>query len=79
MVEAMFMVQRLGSSVGVDARGIVGLILRLIVYGIIFGILYFLITKAPFIPDTWKTVIIYILYALAAVAIIYLLLGLVGG
>jgi hypothetical protein len=71
------MLQRVG-ALEMSPRGIVNIIVRLIIYGIIFGILYFLINRAPFITDWWKSVLTYALYALTAIFVIYLLLGLVG-
>lgn len=49
----------------------------LLVIGIIFGLVLFLVRKAPFIPPEFKTVIEYICWALLIVAVIYVLLSLI--
>jgi len=60
-----------------DIKVIVHWALVLIVVGLIFGGLLFLVRRAPFIPPEIKTVIEYILWALLVVAAIYFLLTLI--
>ena len=77
MVTAMMLWQR-DSVLGMSPRGIVGIIIRLVIYGIVFGMLYLIIDKAPFLTEPWKSYIKYALYVLIAIFVIYFLLGLAG-
>ena len=79
MLEAMMVLQRGGLGLDISPRGIVGIIIKLIIFGIVFGLLYMIIDKAPFLAEPWKTYIKYALYVLVAVFVIYLLLNLAGG
>lgn len=60
-----------------NIEAIVHAALVLIVIGIIFGGLLFLVRKAPFMPSEIKTTIEYILWVLLVVAGIYFLLTLI--
>ena len=64
--------------ISMSMGGLVDLIVYLIIIGVVFGILYFLIDKAPFIPEPWKTYIKYVLYFVAALMLINFLLGFAG-
>lgn len=63
---------------GGDVGGFVNFVIYLIVAGVIFGILLWLVAKAPFIPAEGKTIINYVLYFVAALFVINLLLSLIG-
>lgn len=75
---ATAMLQRTGGALDISPRGIVGLIIKLVIFGIVFGLLYMLIDKAPFLQEPWKSYVKYVLYALVVIFVIYFLLGLVG-
>ncbi len=75
--QATMLLQRV-SSLDMSPRGIVGIVIRLVIYGIVFGLLYLIIDRAPFLAEPWKTYIKYALYVLVAIFVIYFLLGLVG-
>ena len=64
--------------INMSMGGLVDLIVYLIIIGVVFGILYFLIDRAPFIPEPWKTYIKYVLYFIAALMLINFLLGFAG-
>lgn len=53
-------------------------VIYLIIIGFVFGILLFLVNKAPFIPAEWKVFIVYFIYFVGALVLINLLLGLAG-
>jgi hypothetical protein len=61
-----------------SGSGLVNLVVYLIIVAVIIGILLFLVDKAPFIPGEAKAIIKYVIYFVAAIAIINLLLGLAG-
>lgn len=63
-----------------DIAGFVHLILVLIIVGIIAGLLWWLVAKAPFIPEPFKGVIQWIILAACVLFLIFdLLLPLVEG
>jgi hypothetical protein len=63
-----------------DIGGLVHIVIVLIVVGMIIGLLYWLVQKAPFIPDPIRPIILWIILALAVLVVIYMvLLPLVGG
>ena len=66
------------AALNMSIEGIVEVFLYLLVAALIFGILIFLLRRAPFIPAEWKVWIEYILYFLAALVVINLLLGFLG-
>jgi len=67
-----------GASIDLSMDSLVQTVIYLIIIGFVFGILIFLINKAPFIPVEWKSFIIYFVYFVAALILINLLLGLAG-
>lgn len=66
------------AAASVTTDGIVNLVVYMIIIGIVFGLLFFLVDRAPFIPPEWKTVIKYVIIFIAVLFLINLLLGLVG-
>jgi hypothetical protein len=63
-----------------DAGGLVHIVIVLIVLGMIAGLLYYLVQRAPFIPEPFKAIICWIILAVCVLFLIYwLLLPLVGG
>ena len=63
-----------------DISGLVHIVLVLIVVGIIAGLLWWLVGRAPFIPEPFKSVIQWIILAFCIIFLIYaVLLPLVGG
>ena len=66
------------AAVNMSIAGLVSLVVALIVIGVIFGLLYVLVDRAPFIPDPWKAVIKYVILAFAILALIGFLLDFVG-
>lgn len=62
----------------VTPRQIVYDILILVGLGLIFGLLVFLIRKAPFIPPDVKQWIEYALYVLVVIAVIFAILSFIG-
>ncbi len=64
--------------VNIGMEGLISTVIYLIVIGAVFGILIFLVNKAPFIPAEWKQFIIYFIYFVGALFLINLLLGLAG-
>ena len=63
-----------------DIAWFVHLVLVLIIRGIIAGLLWWLVAKAPFIPEPFKSVIQWIILAACVLFLIfYLLLPLVSG
>lgn len=53
-------------------------ILALIVYLVVLGIIAYLVNLAPFIQQTFKTFIVYVLILIGAIILISFVLGLVG-
>lgn len=66
------------AAVNMSISGLVEFVVYLLIVGIIFGGLLWLVGKAPFIPDAGKQVITWIIYLVGALMIINLLLGLIG-
>lgn len=63
-----------------SADWMVHTVILLIVIGIIAGLLYWLVQRAPFIPEPFKSVIGWIILAFCVLFLIYaVLLPLVGG
>lgn len=65
-------------AAALNMSGVVQFIVALIVIAVVFGILYYLADKAPFIPAPWKEGIKYVILFLAAIMVINFLLGLIG-
>lgn len=63
-------------NIGMDS--LISTVIYLIVIGFIFGILLFLVNRAPFIPAEWKVFVVYFIYFVGAIFLINLLLGLAG-
>jgi hypothetical protein len=63
----------------ISMQNAVMVIVYLVVGGMIFGLLTMLVQRAPFIPEGWKSVILWILLALAILVMISVLLNFVGG
>jgi len=59
-------------------EGVVRMVVTLIVVGIVFGLLYYLVEKAPFIPPEFKTGIKYFLLFVVVLFVIGLLLRMIG-
>jgi hypothetical protein len=63
-----------------DVGGLVHIVIVMIVVGMIIGLLYWLVQKAPFIPEPIRPIILWVILALAVLVVIYMvLLPLVGG
>ena len=63
-----------------DVSGLIHIVLVLIVVGIIAGLLWWLVGRAPFLPEPFKSVIQWIILAFCVIFLIYaILLPLVGG
>jgi membrane associated rhomboid family serine protease len=65
--------------VTISLTTVVWLVVYVIVAGIIFGLLDYLIRSAPFIPDGWKPVLRWILMALGILVLCGILINLLGG
>jgi len=57
---------------------LVHLVIYLIVLGVIFGLLLYLVSISP-VPEPWKTWLRFVVIAFVIIAVIYVLLGLVSG
>lgn len=66
------------AAINISMPGLVDFVIYLLVVAIVFGILLFIVGKAPFIPEPWKQVITWIIYLVGALMVINLLLGLAG-
>ena len=53
-------------------------LLFLVIVGIVLGIIYYLVTIAPFLPDIFKRVLTWLIILFGALILINVLLGLVG-
>lgn len=63
-----------------NITSLVQFVFMLLIVGMIFGLLYWLVQKAPFIPDPFKPVILWILLAImVAFVILEVLLPLLHG
>lgn len=72
------LVSPLALAATANMRGLVDFVIDLVIIGVIFGILLWLVRRAPFIPAEGKTLIEYALYFIAAIFVINWLLGLSG-
>jgi hypothetical protein len=62
-----------------DSGGdIIHQLLYLVVIGIILGIIYYLVTIAPFLPDLFKKVLGWVIIVVGAIVLINFLLGITG-
>jgi hypothetical protein len=57
-----------------DVAYMVHVVLVLIIVGMIAGLLYWLVGAAPFIPDTFKKVIQYVILAVCVIYLIFAVL-----
>jgi hypothetical protein len=63
-----------------DISGLVHIVLVLIIVGMIAGLLWWLVGRAPFLPEPFKSIIQWVILALCVIFLIYaVLLPLVGG
>jgi hypothetical protein len=63
-----------------DISGLVHLVLVLLVVGMIAGLLWWLVGRAPFIVEPFKSVIQWVILAICIIFLIYaVLIPLVGG
>lgn len=53
-------------------------LLYLVVIGIVLGIIYYLISVAPFLPELFKKVLGWVIIVVGAIVLINFLLGLTG-
>jgi hypothetical protein len=65
--------------VTISLSAIVWLVLYVLVAAIIFGLLDYLIQSAPFVPDTWKPVLRWVLLALGVIVLCGILINMLGG
>lgn len=66
------------AAIGVSVEGLVEFVVYLLVIGLIFGILLFIVARAPFIPPEWKNIINWIIYLIGALMVINILLSFAG-
>lgn len=66
------------AAINMSIEGLVEFVIYLLVIGLIFGILLFIVGRAPFIPAPWKEVITWIIYLVGALMVINILLGFAG-
>ena len=66
------------AAINMSVQGLVEFVIYLLIIGLIFGILLFIVGRAPFIPEPWKQVITWIIYVVGALMVINILLGLAG-
>jgi hypothetical protein len=66
------------SEVHLSGDGLIHGLLFLLVVGIVLGIVWFLIQRAPFLNELFKQVLGYIIIFIGALIIINFLLGIVG-
>jgi len=66
------------SSGGGGGGDIIHSLLYLVIIGIVLGIIYYLVTVAPFLPDIFKKILGWLIIACGALILINFLLGLVG-
>lgn len=62
----------------VSIQALVEVVVWLIVVGMVFGLLYYLVDHAPFIMEPWRSGIKYLILFVAVIMAINFLLGLVG-
>lgn len=75
---SMFPTLALAAQPMFTPEGVVRMVVTLIVIGIVFGLLYYLVDKAPFIPPEFKTGIKYFLLFVVVLFVIGLLLKMIG-
>jgi hypothetical protein len=61
-----------------NSGDIVHELLYLVVIGIVLGIIYYLVTVAPFLPDLFKKVLGWVIIVVGAIVLINFLLGITG-
>lgn len=66
------------AAINLSIEGLVDAVVYLIILGVVFGILIFLVRRAPMIPAEWKTFIEYFIYFVAGLFLIALLLDFAG-
>jgi hypothetical protein len=66
------------AAVSMSMGGLVDLVVYLIIIGVVFGLLWFLVDKAPFIPEPFKTWIKYVILFVGVLFLINWLLGIAG-
>jgi hypothetical protein len=64
--------------ISISLTNAVGIVIVVIIGAIIFGLLMYLASKAPFIPPDWKPAINWLIIALAVVILIGILLSITG-
>jgi hypothetical protein len=63
-----------------DVQWLIHIVLVLIIVGMIAGLLYYLVQRAPFIADPIKPIILWVIIAICVIFVIYdILLPLIGG
>jgi hypothetical protein len=63
-----------------DVSGLVHMVLVLLVVGMIAGLLWYLVGRAPFLPDPFKQVIQWVILVVCVIFLIYaVLLPIIGG
>jgi uncharacterized membrane protein YjjP (DUF1212 family) len=70
--------QLLADAIYVGGGDLIHTLLFLVVVGIVLGIIYYLVTIAPFLPDIFKKVLGWLIILFGALILINVLLGLVG-
>lgn len=75
---SLFSTAALAAAPIFTVEGLVQSVVILIIAGIIVGLLYFLIDRAPFIPAEFKTGIKYFLLFIVVLFVIGILLRLIG-
>ena len=68
----------LAESFNIAGGDLIHGLLYLIIIGIVLGIIYYLVTIAPFIPELFKRVIGWIILVVGALILINWLLSLIG-
>lgn len=64
------------SSTG--SNGFIKELLYLVVIGVVLGLIYYFVSIAPFVPDVFKKVLLWLILGFGILIIINFLLGLVG-
>lgn len=60
------------------SSGLIHSLLVLIIVGVVLGLLYYLVTIAPFIPAVFKNILIWLIVLFGVLILINVLLGLIG-
>lgn len=66
------------AAVVIGGGDLVHQLLFLVIVGIVLGIIYWLVTIAPFIPEVFKKVLGWLIMLFGALILINVLLGMVG-